>query len=183
MLDGSQSMERFLASVERRAFRIAQIATNSTDDALDIVQEAMLGLVKRYGAKPEEEWKPLFYRILTNRIRDWYRRTRVRNRWRGWMQTIGKANDAEYLDPIESLPDPVRHNPEDQLIIDDSAAALDSALKILPPRQREAFLLRAWEGLTVRETATAMKCSAGSVKTHYARAVQTLRKLLEDHWA
>ena len=68
MLDGNQSMERFLASVERRAFRMAQIATNSTEDALDIVQEAMFSLVKGYGAKPEEEWKPLFYRILVNTI-------------------------------------------------------------------------------------------------------------------
>lgn len=182
MLDSSQSMERFLASVERRAFRIAQIATNSADDALDIVQEAMMALVKRYGTKPEEEWKPLFYRILVNRIRDWYRRTKVRNRWRSWMQTIGKAQDEEALDSIESLPDPAGHNPEDQLIIDDSAAALDSALRILPPRQQQAFLLRAWEGLTVRETAIVMKCSDGSVKTHYSRAVQTLRELLEDHW-
>ncbi len=181
MLDSSQSMERFLASVERRAFRMAQIATNSTDDALDIVQEAMLNLVKRYGAKPEEEWKPLFYRILVNSIRDWYRRTRVRNRWRSWMQTIGKANDAEALDPIESFPDPAAHNPEDQVIIGDSVAALDSALRILPPRQQQAFLLRAWEELSVRETAVVMRCSAGSVKTHYARAVRTLRKLLEDH--
>ena len=182
MLDSSQSMERFLGSVERRAFRMAQIATNSTEDALDIVQEAMLSLVKRYGARPEEEWKPLFYRILVNRIRDWYRRTKVRNRWRSWTQTIGKANDLEELNPIESLPDPAGHNPEDQLIIDHSTAALDSALRTLPPRQQQAFLLRAWEGLSVRETAIVMKCSAGSVKTHYARAVRALRNLLEDHW-
>jgi len=182
MLDSGQSMERFLASVERRAFRMAQIATNSTDDALDIVQEAMLGLVKRYGAKPEEEWKPLFYRILTNSIRDWYRRTKVRNRWRSWMQKIGNANDAEALDPIESLPDPDAHNPEDQVMIGDSVVALDAAIRTLPPRQQQAFLLRAWEGLSVNETAVVMKCSAGSVKTHYARALRALRKLLEDHW-
>ena len=182
MLDSSQPMERFLASVERRAFRMAQIATNSTDDALDIVQEAMLGLVKRYGAKPVEEWKPLFYRILINSIRDWYRRTKVRNRWRVWMQRIGKANEAEALDPIELLPDPAAHNPEDQVMIGDSVAALDAAIRTLPPRQQQAFLLRAWEGLTVNETAVVMKCSAGSVKTHYSRALRTLRKLLEDHW-
>ena len=182
MLDSSQPMERFLASVERRAFRMAQIATNSTDDALDIVQEAMLSLVKKYGSKPEEEWKPLFYRILINSIRDWYRYTKVRKRWRSWMQKAGKANDAEGLDAIESFPDPATINPEDQVMIGDSVAALDSAIRTLPPRQQQAFLLRAWEELSVNETAVVMKCSAGSVKTHYARAIQTLRKLLEDHW-
>ena len=106
----------------------------------------------------------------------------MRNRWRSWMQTIGKANDAEELDPIESFADPAAPNPEDQIIIGDSVAALESALRTLPPRQQQAFLLRAWEDLSVRETAMIMRCSAGSVKTHYSRAVQTLRKLLEDHW-
>jgi RNA polymerase sigma-70 factor (ECF subfamily) len=182
MLDSNQSMERFLASVERRAFRMAQIATNSTDDALDIIQEAMLSLVKRYGKKTEKEWKPLFYRILVNSIKDWYRRTKVRNRWRSWKESVGKANDAEGLDPIESLPDPAALNPADQVIRKDSMAAVDAAIRTLPFRQQQAFLLRAWEDLSVNETAMVMKCSAGSVKTHYARAVRSLRKLLEDHW-
>ena len=182
MLDKNQSMERFLASVERRAFRMAQVTTRSTEDALDIVQDAMLSLVRRYAGKSEAEWKPLFYRILTNRIRDWYRRNKVRNRWRRWLQPILKGEDTENVDPIEDLPDPAGRNPAEQAIIGDSVAALDSALQSLPLRQRQAFLLRAWEGLSVRETAVAMRCSAGSVKTHYARAIRTLRILLEDHW-
>jgi RNA polymerase sigma-70 factor (ECF subfamily) len=182
MLDSSQSMEYFLASVERRAFRMAQIATNSSDDALDIVQEAMYALVKHYAGKPQTEWKPLFYRILTNRIRDWYRRTKVRKRWRSWLQSFHQGQDTENDDPIECLPDPAGQNPADLAIIGDSVAALDSALQTLPLRQQQAFLLRAWEGLSVRETAVAMKCSTGSVKTHYARAIHALRKLLEDHW-
>lgn len=182
MLDSSLSMDRFLASVERRAYRMAQIATNSTEDALDIVQDSMFRLVKKYGSKPEAEWKPLFYRILINRIRDWYRRNRVRNRWRIRLIPGRKGTENDAADPIESLPDPARHNPADQVIIGDSVAALDAAIQTLPLRQQQAFLLRAWEGLSVRETAVVMKCSTGSVKTHYARAVRTLRKLLEDHW-
>jgi RNA polymerase sigma-70 factor (ECF subfamily) len=175
-------MEHFLASIERRAFRMAQIATNSTEDALDIVQDAMLVLVRRYAAKSESEWKPLFYRILTNRIRDWYRRNKVRNRWRSWLQPFRKGENTETLDSIEDLPDPTGQNPADQTIIGDSVTALDAALQTLPLRQQQAFLLRAWEGLSVRETAVAMRCSASSVKTHYARAIHALRKLLEDHW-
>ena len=181
MQDNSQAMDGFLASVERRAFRMAQIATKNSEDALDIVQDTMLRMVGRYGNKPEAEWKPLFYRILISRIRDWYRRQKVRNRWRTWLPFTRQKGEALDADPIEALPDPVSQNPSQQIIINQSLAAVDRALQSLPPRQQQAFLLRAWEGLSVREAAAVMKCSRGSVKTHYARALLKLRDLLEEY--
>ncbi len=174
-----RAMETFLASVEKRAFKMAQIATGSTDDALDIVQDAMLGLVKQYGSKPVTQLKPLFFRILTTRIKDWHRRKSVRNRWRLWL--FSKKEESLGCDPIEALADPDENNPADRLIISDTRSALESALKTLPFRQQQAFMLRAWEELSVRKTAFAMKCSEGTVKTHYSRAVHGLRKLLESH--
>lgn len=175
-------MDRFLASVERRAFRMAQIATGSREEALDIVQDAMFGLVKRYSEKSEKEWKPLFFRILQSRIRDWYRRNRVRRRWRIWLDGGHKPDGQEGEDPLATLADPKAHNPADQAILADATAALDSALRTLTLRQQQAFLLRAWEGMGVRETAVVMKCSEGSVKSHYSRAVHALRNLLEGYW-
>ena len=177
-LDNSREMEQFLAAVEKRAFRMAQIATSSTEDALDIVQDAMLGLVSRYSRKPKDEWKPLFFRILVSRIRDWHRRKKVRYRWRIWLK---RPDDIESGDPLEAMPDTNGLSPLRQAELGDSVAALDSALHSLPLRQQQAFLLRAWEGLSVKETARAMKCSAGSVKTHYSRAVHTLRLKLKDY--
>ncbi len=178
----SRAMDSFLASVERRAFRIAQMAVGSTEDALDIVQDAMFGLVKRYADKPPSDWKPLFYRILMSRIRDWYRRRSVRNRWRAWLRNIRYEDRSEETDSIETLPAPPGGNPDAQVMIGDAMAALDRAIQALPLRQQQAFLLRAWEGLSVRETAKAMKCTSGSVKTHYSRAVHTLRDELGEHW-
>ena len=175
-------MERFFISIERRAFRMAQLATGNTDDALDIVQDAMLALVNRYSHKPESEWKPLFYRILGNRIRDWYRRQKVRRRWQVWLSPSTAKKTTGNADPVESLPDEVGRNPAQELAVGDSIDALDVAIKKLPRRQQQAFLLRAWEGMSVRETALAMKCSDGSVKTHYSRAIRALRKQLEGHW-
>ena len=160
---------------------MAQIATKNTEDALDIVQDAMLCLVRRYGTKPQAEWKPLFFRILISRIRDWYRRQKVRNRWRTWLHFTSNKEESLDADPIESLPDPAGQNPSEQIIMGQSVAAVDAALQTLPQRQQQAFLLRAWEGLSVRQTAAVMKCSKGSVKTHYARALLKLRELLEEY--
>lgn len=178
-------MDKFLASVERRAFRIAHIATGSTEEALDIVQDAMFRLVRGYAREPEDKWKPLFFRILQNRIRDWYRRRAVRNRWHAWFPSRRARGDAEKeapADPITLLEDKGARSPHDQALMGNTMEALNTALRSLPLRQQQAFLLRAWEGLSVRETASAMNCSEGTVKAHYSRAVHTLRTLLEDHW-
>ena len=174
------AMDDFLASVERKAFRMAGFATRNEDEALDIVQDAMIRLVKNYSAKPETEWQALFFQILQNCIRDWARKKKVRDRWNGIKNLWRGAEGDE--DPIQTLADPKGKHPGDQVALKNSTAAMNSAVKALPLRQQQAFLLRAWEEMSVAETAHAMKCSEGSVKTHYSRAVHTLRNVLEDHW-
>jgi len=149
-------------------------------DALDIVQDAMISLVKNYSTKPDAEWKPLFFQIVQNRIRDWHRKKSVRDRWNG-MRDLWQEQEGEE-DPIQTLADPQGKTPGEQAVLKDTAVALDTALKDLPWRQQQAFLLRAWEEMSVAETARAMQCSEGSVKTHYSRALHTLRNQLEDHW-
>lgn len=181
MPDMNEALGRFLASVERRAFRMAQIATGSREDALDIVQDAMLNLVRRYRAKPETEWRALFFKIVQSRIRDWYRRHAVRAKWRAWLGRKDDPEDGTVPDPLGDVPDPSSQSPADRLMAEDEVAALDAALRSLPLRQQQAFLLRAWEGMSVSDTAAAMRCSEGSVKTHYSRAVHALRVMLEDY--
>jgi RNA polymerase sigma-70 factor (ECF subfamily) len=180
--DGRWQLDAFLASVEGRAYRMALMVTGNRADALDMVQDAMLGWVRYYRNKPEAQWKPLFYRVLNSRICDWHRRRRVRDRVRKWFG--GRDADAAQTagDPIEQLPDAPANQPADRLEVKAAAQALDAALQQLPLRQRQAFLLRAWEGLSVKETARAMACSQGSVKTHYTRALTSLRRALEGHW-
>jgi RNA polymerase sigma-70 factor (ECF subfamily) len=177
-LDGAVKLDRFLASVERPAFRIAQMALRDRDDALDAVQDAMLHLVQSYGARPDEEWRPLFYRILYNGIRDRQRRKSVRSRLFGLLP--GRQDrDEDEGDPLERIagdsPDPAR-----QLMNDEAMARLEDALAALPARQQEAFVLRCLQGMDVAETAAAMGCSEGSVKTHYFRALQSLRAALGE---
>ena len=179
-LDQQHILDRFLASVERRAYRTALIATRNADEAFDIVQDAMLKLVEKYGDRPETELGPLFHCILQSRIRDWYRRSKVRNRLRSWLG----SNDPEGSeDPLQLVPDPLGRSPEQLATTAGGISALEIALHQLPLRQRQAFLLRAWEGLDVRQTAQAMQCAEGSVKTHYSRALAALRNKLGEHWS
>jgi RNA polymerase sigma-70 factor (ECF subfamily) len=176
LLVSTHDLERFLASVERRAFIMARIATGNADDALDIVQDAMLGLAQRYANRSAPEWGPLFQTILQSRIRDWYRRARVRNRFRVWFTADDDGTDA-----IADLPDHGEPGPERKVADGRAMGALEQALQRLPLRQQQAFMLRVWEGLDTRDTARAMRCSEGSVKTHYSRACESLRKMLKDY--
>ena len=176
--DATRALEAFLASVERKAFRIAQIALRHEADALDVVQDAMMQLSSRYASRPAQEWKPLFYRILENRVRDMQRRRNVRSRVMAYMPWRGEE-DEDAVDPLDMAVDqgPL---PPAQLESDEAMAALEQAIAAVPARQREAFLLRNFEGMDVAETAATMKCSQGSVKTHYFRALQALRAKLGE---
>ena len=176
----ARALNDFLASVELRAFKIAVVALRHEDDALDAVQDAMLQLARAYGARPEKEWKPLFYRILENRIRDVQRRRMSRNKVIAWLPWRRGGDEGDEMpDPIEQAvsPDPA---PGRRLEIDEAIQALETALNQLPRRQQQAFLLRTLEGMDVAQTAAAMGCSEGSVKTHYFRALNTLREKLGD---
>jgi RNA polymerase sigma-70 factor (ECF subfamily) len=179
-LQRERQLNRFLAEVERRALRIAEIGVRDRDEALDLVQDAMIKLARNYADRPEGEWPPLFYRILQNGVRDWHRRQKVKNRVMVWFGR-GTSGDDDY-DVIASAPDPAGRSPDEQLRTHQTMQQLEASIQELPGRQREAFMLRTFEGLDVAGTAAAMGCSEGSVKTHYSRAVHSLRDKLGDHW-
>lgn len=171
------TLDAFLSNVERRAFRLAELNLGHREDALDAVQDAMLRLVKHYRDKPAQEWTPLFWGILRRRIVDLQRRRKVRSIMVGWLGG-GRDDDGDELpswDPADNGPGPM-----DRLQDAQSYADMAAAVKKLPRRQREAFMLRVLEGLDVAETAQAMGCSEGSVKTHLSRAMQHLRDQLEE---
>jgi RNA polymerase sigma-70 factor (ECF subfamily) len=178
-LDQSADLDTFLRQVEGSAFRIALVSVRDRDEALDIVQDTMLKLATRYAHKAPAEWKPLFYRILKNRIRDWGRRRAVRQR----IMSFFSQADGEDGDPVAEVPGPAGDDPAAEVQGDEAMAALQVALRQLSDRQREVFMLRNFENLDVAGTAVAMGVSDGSVKTHYSRAVARLRELLGEHWS
>jgi len=171
------TLDAFLAQVERRAFRMAEMQLRHREDAMDAVQDAMLRLVRHYRDKPATEWAPLFWGILRRRVVDLQRRRKVRSIVVGWLGG-GHDRDGDELpawEPADEGPGPL-----DRLHDMQSYADMAAALNALPRRQREAFMLRMLEGLDGKETAQAMGCSEGSVKTHLSRAMHTLRDQLEN---
>jgi RNA polymerase sigma-70 factor (ECF subfamily) len=178
-----QEISAFLAGAERRAFKHAMFAVRDEDAALDVVQDAMLKLTEKYSDRPANELPLLFQRILQNTIHDHFRRQKVRSTWTTLLSALGKGDEKDDdFDPLETLPaksdTSVPAEPSAQLEQRQIVATVERALERLPARQREAFLLRYWEELDVAETAAAMGCSEGSVKTHCSRAVHALAEML-----
>ena len=173
----------FLAGVERRAFKQALFAVRDEDAALDIVQDSMMRLTESYGDKPADELPLLFQRILQNAIRDFYRRSRTRmGRFTSLSSLEAEGDDP--ADPLETLElddelSPFA-TPHAALLQAETLSLVEEALQNLPPRQREAFLLRYWEELDVSQTAAAMGCSEGSVKTHCSRATHAVAAFLKS---
>ena len=170
--------------MERRAFKQCLFSVHDEDAALDIVQESMLKLAENYAARPPAELPLLFQRILQNAIRDHFRRSRVRSSWTTLWSSLGLTGEDDDEDPLETFearePGAVPASPADRFEQAQVMAIIEEALKLLPERQRQAFLLRYWEDFDVSETAKAMGCSEGSVKTHCSRAVQALAKTLRS---
>ena len=159
-LSRDQSLNRFFIDVEKRALRIAQISVRDRDEALDLVQSAMIKLAQKYAERDEREWTPLFYRILQNSVRDWHRRQAVRNRVMVW---FGRRDDDDgQFDPVASAPDPLARTPEDVIANREAMETLEIAIGELPARQQEAFMLRTFEGLDVAGTASATTTRVGS---------------------
>ncbi len=157
-------------------------AVHNEESALDIVQDAMMKLAEKYGDRPQEEFPMLFQRILQNTIRDYYRRSKVRSLWTTLLSALTPSDDEDY-DPLETIAaesgSATPNTPDGQLQQTQVLGVIEKEIKALPARQREAFLMRYWEDMDVAETASAMGCSEGSVKTHCSRATHTLAAALK----
>jgi len=176
-----EELSDFLAGVERRAFKQAQFAVRDEDAALDIVQEAMIKLATNYADRPAPELPLLFTRILQNATHDHFRRQKVRSTWVSLLSSFGKDDD-EDADPLETLEalegTEQAESAADKVERGQVVGIIEEEISRLPARQREAFLLRYWEDFDVAETAAAMGCSEGSVKTHCSRATHALARAL-----
>ena len=178
-----KELSDFLVNVERRAFKQAVYAVRKDEAALDIVQDAMIKLAEKYGDKSTAELPLLFQRILQNTIHDYFRREKVRSNWITLFSSMSSnTEDHEDFDLLDTYEadggTQVSESGVDKIEREQVLAIIDSEVQRLPTRQREAFLMRYWEDMDVAETAAAMGCTEGSVKTHCSRATHTLAQAL-----
>jgi RNA polymerase sigma-70 factor (ECF subfamily) len=182
-LASDKELSDFLKSVEKRAFKRALYAVRDEEAALDIVQDTMIRLSENYSDRPPAELPLLFQRILSNATMDWFRRQKVRNsvvRNFSDFESPGGDEDFDILETLEAMGGSLAsESTADSASRAQILLAIEAEVARLPGRQREAFLLRYWEELDVAETAAAMGCSEGSVKTHCSRAVHALAKALQ----
>jgi RNA polymerase sigma-70 factor (ECF subfamily) len=182
LLATEQELTDFLKSVEKRAFKRSVYHVRNEESALDIVQDSMMKLAEHYGHKPAAELPMLFQRILSNCTLDWFRRQKTRNTLFSNLsdfESEGEDGEFDLLGTLNAQTESEQaENPETSAQRAQTLRAIESEIQELPGRQREAFLMRYWEELDVAETAAAMGCSEGSVKTHCSRAVQALGKAL-----
>jgi RNA polymerase sigma-70 factor (ECF subfamily) len=179
-----KELSDFLKSVEKRAFKRTVYAVRSDDAALDIVQDAMIRLAEKYADRPVSELPLIFQRILSNATMDWFRREKVRAgvfQNMAAFESAGEDGDFDLLEALQLLEDTAgTESAADAVARTQTLRLIETAVAALPGRQREAFLLRYWEEFDVSETAQAMGCSEGSVKTHCSRAIVALAKALRD---
>jgi RNA polymerase sigma-70 factor, ECF subfamily len=183
-LASDKELSDFLKSIEKRAFKRTLYAVRDEEAALDIVQDSMIRLAEKYFDKPAAELPLLFQRIMSNATMDWFRRQKVRSGvLRNFSEFESQLDDGDFdiLESLESLDGSTLQEGTDvSFSRTQILGVIDSEVALLPARQREAFLLRYWEEFDVAETATAMGCSEGSVKTHCSRAVHALAKALKS---
>jgi RNA polymerase sigma-70 factor (ECF subfamily) len=179
-----KELSDFLENVERRAFKQAVYAVRRDEVALDIVQDAMIKLAEKYGDKPAAELPMLFQRILQNTVHDYFRREKVRSTWISLFSSLTRSTEeSEDFDILETYEaedgNQSVESAEARVGRDQILTVIDEEIQKLPARQREAFLMRYWQDMDVAETASAMGCSEGSVKTHCSRATHTLAQALK----
>lgn len=170
-------IERFLQGVEKTAYRMLILTVGEHADALDILQDTMFKLVVKYADRPEAEWKPIFYKIMQNKVRDWQRHQTVRSVVLFWQKNDNQSSHSEnWLENHAAN----QWSPDEHLQNSQRQQMVLRVLQALPDKQRQCLLLRTWEGMSVAETANVMGCSQGSVKTHLFRATAKIKHVLGE---
>lgn len=172
--DLNHKLDEFLRGCQKQAYGIAYLSTKHKSDSLDVIQNTMIAFVKYYHSKPEDQWRPLFYKVLQNKINDHFRSTKR------WFNIFTNPKDEDSEESLFNRQESQIESPTQYFESDEIKENVSKAISELPERQRQAVIYRLWQGFSVKETAHIMKVSQGSIKTHLSRALSNLKGQLGE---
>jgi RNA polymerase sigma-70 factor (sigma-E family) len=151
-------LEELLAAKGEHLRRTATLLAGGPDDGEDLLQAALERVFRRRRTAitdPEGYLRRTMYNLAAD----------------GWRRRQSWRDKVPLLSQPAATPDPTS-------VVDDRDH-LTRLLRVLPPRQRAAIVLRYWEDLSEQDAALAMGCSAGTVKAAVSRGLARLRELSE----
>jgi RNA polymerase sigma-70 factor, ECF subfamily len=166
------AFETFVARYQRRLYRLAWGYLRHHEDALDAVQEAMVKIyLARDSYRPESHPFTWASRILANQCLDMLRRRRVRPAES--LEAVQEASPGREVAAAD-----IRETPERLGGRSEFQARVEQVVATLPESQREIFVLRHFEDMTLEEIAVARGCALGTVKSSLHRAAAAVRDRL-----
>jgi len=170
----NQKLDEFLGDCQKQAYSIAYISIKNKSDSLDVIQNTMIAFVKYYQSKPQDQWRPLFYKVLQNKINDHFRSNKR------WFNVFVQTKEEDSEEAMMEFQNDRNESPTKNFEKDEIINNVGQAIAVLPRRQRQAVVYRLWQGFSVKETAAIMKVSQGSIKTHLSRALTNLKGQLGE---
>jgi RNA polymerase sigma-70 factor (ECF subfamily) len=168
------AFEELVQKYDRKVFSIASTYVQSSEDAKDIYQEVFVRVYKGLSKfEMRSEFSTWLYRITTNVCLTHRARSRKHQH-----ASLDDGHDEEDGHSPESIGH--ASGTDQRLINAEISNNIDQALSSLSARQRLVFTLRHYEGKKLKEIATMMKLTEGTVKRYLFTATERMRKQLKD---
>ncbi len=160
----------------QKAFAIALTFVNNIEDAQELSQEAFIKVYNSIDKfRQQSGFYTWFYRILINLCLDFKKKKQVKT----ILFSQFKKNNSGPMNFAEQIKDPKNNDhPLRRLISKEKNKEIEAAIALLPGNQRMVFILRNYEGMSIKEIAACMDCREGTIKSHLHRAVKKLRESL-----
>jgi RNA polymerase sigma-70 factor (ECF subfamily) len=170
----NHKLDLFFRECQKQAYSIVYINIKKKSDSLDVIQNTMIAFVKHYKLKPESQWRPLFFKVLQNKINDHFRANKK------WMHLFVSQSEEDRQEKNKQLKIAEKETPIKNFEANEIYKKVSQAISGLPERQKQVVIYRLWQGFSVYETANIMKVSQGSIKTHLSRALTNLKGQLGE---
>lgn len=161
----SDNVRQLYATHHDELSRYAIRLTGSSDVAADLLQECFLRVLGSERFAAAENQRAYLFAVISNLARDYWKQ----------QADCDVKSESDAAEPI-AADTPVR-----DLLSQEQLAALQRALCRLPPRQRQAFVLRRVDGLSVKEVGREMGLAPGTVEKHLTLALRRIDECL--NWA